>query len=47
MAHPNPTPAETPDAPQPVTCEHTGLTIPECSCPACFEQLQARAAAAR
>jgi hypothetical protein len=27
---------------QPKRCEHTGLTIPECSCPHCWARMQAR-----
>jgi hypothetical protein len=27
---------------EPKRCEHTGLTIPECSCPHCWARMQAR-----
>jgi hypothetical protein len=27
---------------EPVRCEQTGLTIPECSCPLCWARMQAR-----
>jgi hypothetical protein len=27
---------------RPRRCDHTGLTIPECSCPACWARMQAR-----
>jgi hypothetical protein len=32
---------------EPKRCEQTGLTIPECSCPACWARMQARQNARR